>query len=408
MGATGPGFTPHPSSGRESGSRRPGHPSQLLRRPAAARLAEPLLWALSLGVAFSRLPPEEACRLAGYAAAYLVARIVADTGPNLAGAARLESAPYSEHWIRRALGRVKLGLALLVTLPVLPLAAAIGGASHASSGAPDLTTALWLLAALASHAVAAPILREHRGVSRARPSLGPAAAALAFLPFAAFATPGAERFAALAVIALIGCNVVVGGIQRYVAAAMKLNRPGSGFGHTDLAARAVDAAPLEIARHSLALTPFLLLPIAPALCDLVAQPEIDPRLALLAVTVAAIPPILFDAKRRARRFRIASYACAAALALAFLACLLLGADAEARPLLSTAVLLVAYPPLNALIGRGARRSVGALLLIHLLARALLARQWPELRWPLVEVALVVLAMAAALEYGEREGGGQPS
>jgi hypothetical protein len=191
-------------------------------------------------------------------------------------------------------------------------------------------------------------------------------------------------------------NAVGGSVQRYLAAARRIATAGSASLTSDIepSASAREAGREMILGRSLAVAPFVLLPIASPIADFVADSRV-PALVLLATCfAAALPPILFDAKRAARRFRLTAYSLAAILGAA--AWSLDGPGV--RPLLGTALVLAAYPALNALLARGALRGLIAVLIVAVLAKAAMLAHDPMSPLPLAEGLLALLAMAAVLEH----------
>ncbi len=365
------------------------------RRPVAARLAEPLLWCVALALTF-RMHPEQARRMVEIGGLFLVLRLVCDTAPNLVVCGRLEEAPFSEHYVRRALLRVKLRLTLLfVLLAAWAVPHLLVDPRGSRSG--DFLRAIEILAlTMASYAIASPIVREHRGIPTARPSIGPSWGALVFALTTLIARPDLDGLVRIAVPSIIVGNVLGAGVQRYLAAASRLARPGFGISQAERDPSGHEAAvhDMHIVERALAVAPFLLLPLVPALSDFYSDARVLPECVLFAVTASALPPILFDAKRRARRFRLISYGLALILAASSF---LFDAPGAARPVLDTAVLLVAYPPLNALLARGARRGVITALVLYVLAKTFLVLEFPDVAWPIAEALLAVMATAGALE-----------
>lgn len=337
--------------------------------------------------------------VASIAIAFLAARLVVDTAPNLVVCGRLEAAPYAEHYIRRSLARVKLMLGVFVTLLVV-VASTLFGATLL----PNAETAALLAAALLSYSITAPVVLSHRGVPTARPSVAPFLSAAMLILCSPFVGSDGTTFLTTFAACILAGNAIGGGIQRYLAAARRLSRPGSIHVQSsfDPIARAMESEHATILAHALASAPFLLLPLAPGWVDFQLDPRIPPLAVLAAFLAAALPPILFDAKRPARRFRFSSYSAAAILALTAWS---LDDATATRPLLDTAFLLAAYPSLNALLARGARRSLVSCLIVYALGKAVLAIHAPATTWPIAEAVLVVLASAALLESGvaERDG-----
>lgn len=375
-----------------------------LARPVVARLLEPVAWTTALLVVLSDHATIDGRRIALLGLVYAAARLITDTAPNLVVGPRLEAKPYAEHVIRQSLARVKLTLGLLSMLFAF-------GVVRALDIDLGLSTLHWLIGlpiVLASHAVALPVVREHRGVPVARPNIGPATGAIVFLGFAVFAHFGhhvGSRFEPIQVasIAIVVSNVVVGAIQRLVAAARKFNRPGYSFIFADLGAldRNSTIEDDKIAYRVATLVPFLVLPLIPAGLDLAFDSAVDPRLVVLATFAATLPPLLFDAKRRTFRFRFTAYGIAAALGLAWFAG---GFDPQHRSLLAVAAFVMGYPAINALVDLGARRSLITLLLVYLLAKTFVALRFSGSNWPLAEFLFALLAMAAALEQDSKRHG----
>lgn len=381
-----------------------------MQRPVAARLAEPLLYSLAFACYFAGTESTGPSTASGafdhrafalIAAGFLLARLVVDTAPNLVVCGRLEAVPYGEHYVRRSLARVKAKLTIAIALGCL-LAVTFGVDLLGLASAPLPRNSLFLLvAALASYTITAPVVLAHRGVPTARPSIAPCLGAALFLTSSLL--PGLDErdaWTAFLVCVLLG-NLIGGGVQRYLAAARRIARPGSIHVQStyDPIAHAMESEHATILTRALAVAPFLLLPVAPALFDLILDPNVPPGYALAAMLAAALPPILFDAKRPARRFRLTAYSMSAILLVA-------GAwvddGSASRPLIDTGLLLLAYPPLNTLLARGARRSLISCVVTYALAKSVLAMQFPATPWPIAESLLVLLAMAAVLECGVAE------
>lgn len=377
----------------------------LLLRPVAARLAEPVLCSIAFASFFASAGATGAeaagfahdpRSVASVAIAFLAARLVVDTAPNLVVCGRLEAAPYAEHYILRSLARVKLVLGTFVTLLALVVATIF---DHALAAAQS--SAALLAAALLSYSITAPVVLSHRGVPTARPSIAPfLSAALLVLLCPFVREDGGSFLKAFAGSILVG-NALGGGIQRYRAAARRLARPGSIHVQSkyDPIAHSMESEHATILAHAVGSAPFLLLPLVPAWIDFRLDAATPPLAVLAAFLAAALPPILFDAKRPVRRFRFTSYSAAFAL---FVASWWVADRAASRPLLDTAFLLAAYPSLNALLARGARRALISCLVVYALSRIVLAIHAPATPWPIAEALLVVLSTAAVLESGVAE------
>lgn len=374
---------------------------ELLRRPVTARLLEPLLWGAAVWAALHRRPPDEAFRLLEVAAVFLIARLAVDTGPNLLAATRLESAPYDERSIRRALNRVKSMLALAAALVVLFLSVASDAPAWreiAEFGGGPIGLMLRFAIVLLTYGVATPVLREHRGVPIARPNLGPAAAAAFFLT-TQWPRPTVAPLAAAAVSIVAG-NLTVGLIQRYREAARRIGSASEHLRDADLRAREL-VRPREeryLSVNALGVIPFLLTPIAPAVAATFAMRG-DVEAILVAAIVAALPPILFDAKRGSLRFTAASLVSATALAA-------LGALAFERDhtLIQTAIVVASYPLASRLLRCGEARLAGLVTSVYLVAKSI-STGFPQAfnDWS-TELALLLLMAVAAVVAGRARRG----
>lgn len=377
----------------------------LAGRPVAARLLEPLTWAAAFGLAVPRIGDAAAAEVLAVGALFLLARLASDTAPNLVVCERLEAAPFDERPIRRALASAKLTLALGAALACfvacghLPRLAAVWAKAIADLGGGAVFT-IGLLATLASFTIASPVVRGHRGIPIARPNLGPAAGALLFLAGAPLSATTAAEISIHAAVAIVLGNLVVGSIQRYRAAAARLASPAvQGGTPQDLRAGSSFRPEEEryLALGALRILPFLLLPAWPPLASALAGTIENPRAALAAALVAAMPPILFDAKRGSRRFGAAAVAGAAVL-FAF------GLAGTGDPLLvRTAVVMLAFPPASRLIARGQPRILVRAFILLVLATAAQAILLPRSSLPLAELLAAGLIAAAALRCDARGG-----
>ncbi len=324
---------------------------------------------------------------------FLVARLIVDTGPNVLAAARLESAPYDERAIRSALARVKAMLALAVSIAVFALATLSDAPAwtHLAVlvGGPDRLM-LGLVTVLLTYAVATPAVREHRGIPIARPNLGPAAAAALFLA-TRILTPASSPLAAAAVSIVVG-NLTFGPIHRFRAAARRIGSPREHLRDADLRAREL-VRPREesyLAGHALWIAPFLVAPVAPALAATFARQGTINAI-LIAAFVAAMPPILFDAKSGSVRFIVASVAAAGAL---------IGIREIVFPgdhtLIQTALVVASYPFASRLLRCGEIRMAGLVTVVYLVAKHLSTR-FPQgfTNWS-TEALLVLLMVTASV------------
>ncbi len=371
-----------------------------LGRPVTARLAEPLGWASGLAIGLAGLPPEGAATTLRAAALFLVARLVVDTAPNLHAAARMEREPYDQRPLRRALGRVKLTVALGCAVVAWLVLHGTPDLSRAAGG----TTNGWvlLLAVLSTYVVVTPVLREHRGLPIARPNLGPTAGALLFALTGVLAPPPTApallvRGAACVVLG----NLLFGLGQRYRAAARRIDRPLDSWSLADPRTRdlVLPRAEHDLVRSALATWPLLLLPVWPPVCAAFAGRFADPRALLAAALVGALPAILFDVTRPGLRTTAAAVAAAALLgALASLA-----APPDDRTLLAAAATALVLPGGSALLARGHARALITAATAVVLARAF-STVAPQslsspLEWPVPELCGAIAVSFAALVAG---------
>lgn len=371
------------------------------RRPVLARVLEPLAFAAAACSVSLRLEGIDAYRAAQLGALFLVARLICDTSPNVIVCRRLEEAPYGEHYIRRVLATVKITLAVGFTVLVYFAARIIGGEAQAlvigsdgGGGTGGTGAARFLLGmplVLASYAVAAPVVLQHRGVPVARPSLGPSVGAIIVALLCLSGALAPRTLLLAGVLALLFGNLVVGTAQRYRAATRRMRHPSIAFAFGDRSVAKHFHADDDrmLIRRALEIAPLMLLPVAPALLALFPPLGGAPAsmiAATLAASIAATPAILFDAKLGSRRFALTALLCAlAAVAASFRA----EAPPDAQVLRASAALLLAFPGLSRLIARGDGRFVASALCVWALARGLVAPPWPELLLALVAAALAV-------------------
>ena len=246
-------------------------------------------------------------------------------------------------------------------------------------------------AALCSFAVATPVVREHRGVPVARPSLGPGAAALAFALVAWLLPREAPALCRAGLLLVATGNVLVGGAQRYSAAASRIRRhPMFSYAEADFQARGRSRSEEErfLAPRTAMMVPFLLVPVWPSALDVLGG---DGALwpAIVAAYLAGLPAILFDAKHGSLRFGLASAGVAVAL-------LSLHRIATPHPTvaLEAALIVLAYPAASALLVRGRQRLAGQAFAVLLLSR--LVVDVPALEHvPIIEASFLALLTAAA-------------
>lgn len=365
-----------------------------------ARLLEPCIW---IGIATHLVfVHSDADRIATLRllALFLVLRLCVDTAANLVVAPRLEEAPYDQRRIRRGLSGAKLVFALIASIAA-PLALHALGAVHpgaertivAAGGFERLLLALSIC--LCSYSMNTPLLREHRGLAVARPTLGPAVgafvAALA-LPFVD-ATPRAA-FLTIA-FAVAASNFVIGGWQRFAAAAERLKSPLFFLTDADVRTdpRSGAAESTRLALEAMRRMPFLLLPVLAPVFAVTLHPEGSPFAALLALAACAAPPLAFDAVKGGRRFHAAALAAAALLVATWA----LGPGSlRGAPVLAQAALVpVVYLPASRALRHGAATSIALAILLYALVRVWASRFVGLDGTPLAEAVLLVFAAWAA-------------
>lgn len=364
-----------------------------------ARLAEPVLWTATLLHIVDAGDPERAAAILPCLAVFLPLRLIADTAPNLVASGRIEAAPYDDRLIRRALARVKLTLALALALAlqlIIALAPVGSGlasidATLAGSGGP----LFWFALALTSYSLASPAVREHRGVPVARPSLAPAVAAGSALAIACLTHLDGPGLARRFLLLIAAANLVVGLLQRYLAASRRLHHPLFTYAYAEVnpSTRSQAWEEAVLIRAALKTAPFLLLPIWPAVFAALARTT-PPWLAVAIMPLAGLPPLLYDAKRNSPRFRIASLIAAIGLLSLWRA-----APGLPSPCVETALLVLAYPAASRLIESGFAGTVGRAVLLLLLARPLLHAIAPALAWPVAELLTCFFVTVAAASCG---------
>lgn len=367
-------------------------------RPVTARLLEPSAWLVAWAVLGARLPDSTIDDIAPVFLSYLVLRLVADTAPNLRVCARLEDAPYDERPIRHALVRAKLLLALALVLGAwfalrfLDESSVLFRAARSAGGAPAF--AGWMFLVLASFAFATPVLRDHRGVPIARPSLGPGAGALLVLAAAPWLPARPGPLLAAVALAIVAGNVVVGGAQRYLSAARRLKNPAFVLGVGDPQARGRRRDEEErLVREALSAAPFVLLPVWPVLVA-VSLGRAEVTHAAGAAFLTGLPPTLFDAKLPSRRFALTSVLCAGCAALLF-------AATQEELFLEAAALAATWPLANRLLHAGRARLLAICIVILVLGSAVFASvPWPA-AWILDELLFAACLACAAFVRNPR-------
>lgn len=368
-------------------------PLRALYRPVVARIVEPVAWCGALALWTSRSAPSTMWPIAAALAVALLARLIADTAPNLVASPRLEDAPYDEPPIRQALTRTKLLLAVSLALlwhvlaclstpgdPVVVISTAAGG---------PIPMTLGLLLFLASFTAAPPILREHRGVPIARPSLAPSTGALMVLMTAAWTGPAPGHILSAATVAVVAANVIVGGAQRYQAAARRIRNPARNFAVGNLPQGSLDRADEDrvLLSGAIRAAGFVITPVWVPVQTLFAGTS-TPVAAGLAALLAAAPALVFDAKRPSVRFDALSMAAVIALLSAHFA-------TSAEPYLRTAAIACAWPPASRILARGRAGALGLCCALLITTTALTTRLSPDLPAPAAEILFAVCVFIAA-------------
>lgn len=391
-------------SAKASSAARKASSTAFLARPIVARLLEPCVWtgiAAHLVVVHSAQDRVATLQLL---ALFLVLRLCVDTAANLVVAPRLEAAPFDQRRIRRGLSGAKLVFALAASIAA-PLALHAIGEVHpgarqtiaAAGGFERLLLALSVC--LCSYSMSTPLLREHRGLPVARPSLGPAAGALlaaVTLPFVD-ATPSSALLTLT--FAVAASNFVIGGWQRFAAAAERLKSPTFVLTDADVrtSPRSGAAESTLLALEATRRMPFLLLPVLAPLFAVTLHPEGSPFAALAALVACAAPPLAFDAVKGGRRFFATSVACSAALFAAWE----FGPDElrHAPVLAQAAVILLAYVPASRAMRHGSATSIALAILLYALVRVWADRFDVLDATPLAEAVLLVFAAWSARGCG---------
>lgn len=389
----------HESAKASSGARKASS-TAFLARPVVARLLEPCLWVAIAALLVMTHADGDRVATLQLLALFLVLRLCVDTAANLVVAPRLEEAPYDQRRIRRGLSGAKLVFALSASIAA-PLALHALGSVHpgaartiaAAGGFERLLLALTVC--LCSYSMSTPLLREHRGLPVARPNLGPAAgafvAALA-LPFVE-ATPRAA-FLSIA-FAVAASNFVIGGWQRFAAAAERLKSPLFFLTDADVRTdpRSGAAESTRLALDAVRRMPFLLLPVLAPVFAVTLHPEGSPFAALLAVAACAAPPLAFDAVKGGRNF----FGAAIASSLLLAATWMFGPETlRGAPVLAQSALVpIVYLPASRALRCGAATSIALAILLYALVRVWASRLETLDTTPLAEAVLLVFAAWAA-------------
>jgi hypothetical protein len=391
-------------SAKASSVARKASSTAFFARPVVARLLEPCAWiALTTRLVVVQAEAERVATLR-LLALLLVLRLCVDTAANLVVAPRLEQAPYDQRRIRRGLSGAKLVFALIASIAA-PLALhAIGGVHPgaqatiaAAGGFERLLLALSIC--LCSYSMSTPLLREHRSLPVARPNLGPAAGALLAVVALPFVAPTASASLLTIAISVASSNFLIGGWQRFAAAAERLKSPLFFLTDADVrtSPRSGAAESTLLALEATRRMPFLLLPVLAPVFAVTLHANDSPFAALAALVACAAPPLAFDAVKGGRRFFGAALACAALLVGAWAA----GPDAlrGATVLVQGALILVVYLPASRALRYGDATSIALAILLYALVRIWIDRVGALAGTPLAETVLLVFAAWSARGCG---------